>query len=55
MDNWQQWFAWYPVRAYGYSIGHLWRGSRWVWLRRVEWIEGHLIGDYIYRLAGDRP
>ena len=49
MSYWLEWFAWYPVRIGGYSEGHLWRGRRWVWLRKVEWSEGHMIGEWLYR------
>lgn len=48
--TWERWFVWYPVRAYGFAVGSLWRGERWVWLRWVEWTEGHSIGDNLYRL-----
>jgi hypothetical protein len=47
---WTAWFAWYPVRADGYSGGVRWHGKRWVWLRQVEWIEGHMIGEWLYRI-----
>lgn len=50
MNWWERWFAWYPVRAYGFAEGVLWRRHRWVWLRWVEWTEGHMIGEYLYRL-----
>lgn len=54
MSHWESWFAWYPVRVYGYATGSLWRGHRWVWLRRVEWTEGHTLGDWLYRLPYER-
>lgn len=51
MDTkWQRWFAWYPVRIYGFAEGALWRAPRWVWFRQVEWSETYYIGQYAYRL-----
>lgn len=47
--NWRPWFAWYPVRIYGYADGCLWRPPRWTWLRRVEWADTQYIGCYLYR------
>jgi hypothetical protein len=51
-DDWQPWFAWfawYPVRVSTYHRVRGWRQTRWVWLRRVEWTEGHMDGDWLYR------
>lgn len=51
-DDWQPWFAWYPVRV-SVIRGRRWR-KRWTWLRTVEWTEGHTLGDWLYRLpAGE--
>jgi hypothetical protein len=47
-DDWQPWFAWYPVCLYGYAEGPQWRASRWTWLRRVEW--ANTMGVRFYRL-----
>jgi hypothetical protein len=49
--NWQRWFAWYPVRVGGFAIDSRWYRREWAWLCWVEWAEGHLIGDWIYRRA----
>lgn len=46
---WRPWFAWYPVRVYGYAEGCLWRAGRWTWLRNVQWSETQYIGQYAYR------
>ncbi len=51
MNEWCLWFAWYPVRAFGHIHEMPSNKERWVWLRRVEWAEGHTDGDYIYRLT----
>lgn len=52
--TWQRWYAWYPVRAYGYVYRFGGRDPRWTWLRWVEWIEGHTEGEWIYRLAASK-
>lgn len=48
--TWTRWFAWCPVRAYGFTVNGVWHPSRWVWLRQVEWTDGAYRGEYAYRL-----
>jgi hypothetical protein len=47
---WRAWFAWRPMLVYGYSEGVLWRTSRWVWLRRIEYRETPYTNRWLYRL-----
>lgn len=50
--NWNNWWAWHPVRVYehGGVITY-----RWVWLETVERrrLDGDIIGEWRYRLKHD--
>lgn len=50
--TWKRWFAWYPVKLYGWDVGSEWDEEKLVWLCWVEWVPNPEISSYgcIYRL-----